>query len=78
MAAAAYIMNVYNDTKRNTGGLWRDKAGQGGIDLSPVVFLLAVGAVIMAFSFIMILGSWIPAVSYTYKITSYVMYVSMV
>ena len=75
MAAAAYVMNVYNNTKRNTGGLWRDKAGQGGIDMSPVVLLLAVGAVVMAFSFIMILGSWVPRVSHTYKITSCMMYV---
>ncbi|KAF8448403.1 hypothetical protein BGX38DRAFT_1260108 [Terfezia claveryi] len=69
VAAAAYIMNNYNDTKRNTGGLWRDKAGQGGIDMSPVVLLLAVGAVIIAFSFIMILGSLIPAINHINKLS---------
>jgi len=63
VAAAAYIMNVYHDTRRNTGGLWRDKQGQGGIDMSPAVLLLAVGIVVLAFSSLMILGSWIPAVS---------------
>ncbi|KAF8423905.1 hypothetical protein EV426DRAFT_711141 [Tirmania nivea] len=69
VAAAAYIMNVYSDTKPNPGGLWRDKTGQGGIDMSPVVLLLAVGAVIMTLSFLMILGSWVPAVNHINKLS---------
>lgn len=62
MAAVTYVVNVYNSTKRHTGGLWRDGHGEGGIDMSPVSVLLAVGVVVMCFSVVMVVGSWVPKV----------------
>lgn len=65
VGTSGYVMNTYSglhEAVGGQGGLWRNGPEQGGIDMSPVVVLLAVGTVVLCFSFILMVGSWVPAV----------------
>ncbi|KAI5790595.1 hypothetical protein DFH27DRAFT_201049 [Peziza echinospora] len=60
LAGSTYVLNTYKSTKTGNG-LWRDLSSQGGIDMSPVLALVATGAVALTSSAIAIILSLLPA-----------------